>query len=235
MPTSSVKRSSSAGGKTNMKKKVTVEPVTVETTFTESEVVETPTKQTSTKTSKTQKDVVEEPVSDENTTEGSDSGCSGGDKKKKEEDTNNPVSVYVSKLNNYVDRITTMNKELKELVNVGKSLEKDFNNIVKVMSKKNKNKSNEKRHPSGFAVPYKLSEELYAFLNIHNGEKVPRNDVTRMINEYITKNNLRDEKDKRIIKPNNELHKIFNSSNEDSITYFNLQSYIKHHFIKEKV
>ena len=103
------------------------------------------------------------------------------------------------------------------------------------MSKKNKNKSNEKRHPSGFAVPYKLSEELYSFLNINNGEKVPRNDVTRMINEYITKNNLRDEKDKRIIKPNKELHKIFNSSNDDSITYFNLQSYIKHHFIKEKV
>lgn len=158
-----------------------------------------------------------------------------GGGKKKEEEVNNPVSVYVSKLNNYVERITTMNKELKELVNVGKSLEKDFNNIVKVMSKKSKNKSNEKRHPSGFAVPYKLSDELYLFLNIKNGEKVPRNDVTRMINEYITSNSLRDEKDKRIIKPNVALHKIFNSTNKDSITYFNLQSYIKHHFIKEKV
>ena len=231
MPTTSVKRSSMEG-KATMKKKVTTEPATVEVM--ESDVVQKPSTK-STKTPKNQKVVVEEPVSDENTTEGSDAGSSGGDKKKKEEDTNNPVSVYVSKLNNYVDRITTMNKELKELVNVGKSLEKDFNNIVKVMSKKNKNKSNEKRHPSGFAVPYKLSEELYSFLNINNGDKVPRNDVTRMINEYITKNNLRDEKDKRIIKPNKELHKIFNSSNEDSITYFNLQSYIKHHFIKEKV
>lgn len=224
MPT--VKKSST-DGKTNMKKKVTIEPVKPETTVTvtESEVVQ--------KTSKN-KTVVEEHVSEENTTEGSDTASCGGDKKK-EDDINNPVSVYVSKLNNYVDRITTMNKELKELVNVGKSLEKDFNNIVKMMSKKNKNKSNEKRHPSGFAVPYKLSEELYSFLNINNGEKVPRNDVTRMINEYITKNSLRDEKDKRIIIPNKELHKIFNSSNEDSITYFNLQSYIKHHFIKEKV
>tara|TARA_Y100000389_G_scaffold8998_1_gene8422 strand:- start:1049 stop:1762 length:714 start_codon:yes stop_codon:yes gene_type:complete len=237
MPTTSVKRSSMEK-KNTMKKKVTTEPTTVEVV--ESDVVQKPSTKES-KTPKNQKGTVEEHVSDENTTEGtegtegSDAGSSGGGKKKKEEDTNNPVSVYVSKLNNYVDRITTMNKELKELVNVGKSLEKDFNNIVKVMSKKNKNKSNEKRHPSGFAVPYKLSEELYLFLNINNGEKVPRNDVTRMINEYITKNNLRDEKDRRIIKPNNELHKIFNSSNDDSITYFNLQSYIKHHFIKEKV
>lgn len=227
MPTS-VKKSSMEG-KTNLKKKVTVEPTVVEPVV-EGDVV----KKTS-KTSKTVKAVVEEPALVENTTtEESESGSVGGDKKK-EDDTNNPVSVYVSKLNNYVDRITTMNKELKELVNVGKSLEKDFNNIVKVMSKKNKNKSSEKRHPSGFAVPYKLSDELYSFLNINNGEKVPRNDVTRMINEYITTNNLRDDKDKRIIKPNKELHKIFKSSNEDSITYFNLQSYIKHHFIKEKV
>ena len=151
------------------------------------------------------------------------------------EEENNPVSVYVSKLNNYVDRISSMNKELKELVNVGKSLEKDFNNIVKVMSKKNKKTSSEKRHPSGFAVPYKLSDELYVFLSIDKGEKVPRNDVTRMINEYIKENGLRDTKDKRIIMPNTELHQIFNSTPSDSITYFNLQSYIKHHFIKEKI
>lgn len=161
----------------------------------------------------------------------------GGKKKEmlKEDYETNPVSVYVNKLNNYVERITTMNKELKDLVNVGKRLEKDFGNIVKLMSKKTKKSSTEKRHPSGFAVPYKLTDELYEFLNIKKDEKVPRNDVTRMINEYITSNSLRDEKDKRIIKPNTELHKIFKSTNDNDITYFNLQSYIKHHFIKEKV
>lgn len=149
-----------------------------------------------------------------------------------EEDTN-PVSVYVNKLNNYVERITTMNKELKDLVNVGKSLEKDFNNIVKVLTKKNKNKSSERRHPSGFAVASVLSEEMYDFLGITKGEKVPRKDVTRMINDYITKNSLRDSKDKRIIKPNDELQKIFRNTADQTITYFNLQAFIKHHFIKE--
>ncbi|QOI90233.1 hypothetical protein QKU58_gp098 [Pyramimonas orientalis virus] len=176
---------------------------------------------------------VSEPVMDKNETDVKSDSTSGGNIV--EEENNNPVSVYISKLNNYVERISTMNKELKDLVNVGKSLEKDFNNIVKVMSKKQKKSSTEKRHPSGFAVPYKLSEELYKFLNINVGEKVPRNDVTRMINEYIKTNDLRDATDKRIIIPNKELHKIFNSSTSDSITYFNLQSYIKHHFIKEKV
>lgn len=149
------------------------------------------------------------------------------------EDDSNPVSVYVSKLNNYVERITVMNKELKDLVNVGKSLEKDFNNIVKVLTKKNKNKSSERRHPSGFAVASVLSDEMYDFLGITKGEKVPRKDVTRMINDYITKNSLRDPKDKRIIKPNDELQKIFRNTNDQTITYFNLQAFIKHHFIKE--
>lgn len=155
-------------------------------------------------------------------------------KEEVKEEANNPVSIYVNKLNNYVERITTMNKELKELVNVGKSLEKDFNNIVKIMTKKNKNKSNgERRHPSGFAVASVLSEEMYEFLNIKKGEKVPRKDVTRMMNDYITKNELRNPDDKRIIVPNEALRKIFNSNETDTITYFNLQSYIKHHFIKE--
>jgi chromatin remodeling complex protein RSC6 len=154
----------------------------------------------------------------------------------KKPDIENPVSVYVSKLNNYVERIASMNKELKELVNVGKSLEKDFGNIVKVMSKKNKNKSSEnKRNPSGFAMPSYITKSLAEFLNIPYGEKVPRNDVTRMINEYITSNGLRDEKDKRVIRPNEALQKIFNSLDTDNITYFNLQTYIKHHFIKELV
>ena len=102
------------------------------------------------------------------------------------------------------------------------------------MTKKNKNKSNgERRHPSGFAVASVLSEEMYEFLNIKKGDKVPRKDVTRMMNDYITKNELRNPDDKRIIIPNEALRKIFNSNETDTITYFNLQSYIKHHFIKE--
>jgi chromatin remodeling complex protein RSC6 len=147
-------------------------------------------------------------------------------------ESQNPVSVYISKLNNYVDRINNMNKELKELVNVGKTLEKDFGVIVKVLSKKNKFKSNENRPLSGFAMPSLLSDELYEFLNIEKGTKVPRKDVTRKINEYIKENNLRDESDKRNIRPNKELHKIFNSDDTSKITYFNLQSYLKHHFVK---
>ena len=156
------------------------------------------------------------------------------DSKPKEVVDTNPANLYHTKLNAYFERVNAMSKEMKELVTLGRSLDKEYQQIMKAMSKKSKYvKSNEERPLSGFAMPSLLSDELYDFLKLEKGTKVPRKDVTRMINEYIKKNELRDEKDKRNIKPNAELRKIFNSNNDDKITYFNLQSFMKHHFIKE--
>lgn len=156
------------------------------------------------------------------------------DTKGRESVDNNPANVYQSKLGAYFERVSAVNKELKELVSQGRTLEKEFQQIMKAMSKKSKYvKSNEDRPLSGFAMPSLLSDELYEFLKLEKGTKVPRKDVTRKINDYIKNNGLRDENDKRKIKPNSELHKIFRSSDKDNITYFNLQTYMKHHFIKD--
>lgn len=155
------------------------------------------------------------------------------------ENNDNPVTIYVSKLNKYVETIAKMNSELKQLVIVGKTLEKDFNHIVKVLAKKNKTKSNENRALTGFAMPTYLTDEMYDFLNEHTelklekGEKVLRIIVTRMLNKYIKDYGLRQEKDKRYFTPNSTLHRIFKSTETDEVSYFNLQKYIKHHFIKE--
>lgn len=155
------------------------------------------------------------------------------------DNTDNPVTIYVSKLNKYVETIAKMNSELKQLVVVGKTLEKDFNHIVKVLAKKNKTKSNENRALTGFAMPTYLTDEMYDFLNEHTelklekGEKVLRIVVTRMLNRYIKDQGLRQETDKRYFVPNEILHRIFKSTETDEVSYFNLQKYIKHHFIKE--
>ena len=169
------------------------------------------------------------------------------DKKTDEKNTNgdssenndNPVTVYVNKLNKYVETIAKMNSELKQLVTVGKTLEKDFNQIVKLLAKKNKSKSNENRALTGFAMPTYLTDEMYDFLNEHTemkiekGQKVYRIAVTRTLNKYIKDNGLRQEKDKRYFTPNSTLHHIFRSTENDEVSYFNLQKYIKHHFLKE--
>tara|TARA_Y100000389_G_scaffold109924_1_gene107032 strand:- start:9229 stop:9894 length:666 start_codon:yes stop_codon:yes gene_type:complete len=155
------------------------------------------------------------------------------------ENNDNPVTIYVNKLNKYVETIAKMNYELKQLVTVGKTLEKDFNQIVKLLAKKNKNKSNENRALTGFAMPTYLTDEMYDFLNEHtemkieSGQKVHRIAVTRTLNKYIKDNGLRQEKDKRYFTPNSTLHRIFRSTENDEVSYFNLQKYIKHHFLKE--
>lgn len=144
----------------------------------------------------------------------------------------NPVTIYVNKLNKYVENISKMNHELKQLVHIGKTLEKDFNQIVKLLAKKNKNK-NENRTLTGFAMPSYLTDEMYEFLNIEKGKKVHRIDVTRSINKYIEENGFRRETDKRFFVPNDILHNLFRSTEKDEVSYFNLQAYIKHHFVKE--
>jgi chromatin remodeling complex protein RSC6 len=143
-------------------------------------------------------------------------------------------SVFLSKLTSFLTKVSVVNKEVRELQTIGRTLEKDFNAVVRALSKKkNKHRNNENRALSGFAMPSLLSNELYTFLDIQEGTLIPRKQVTRMLNEYIKENNLRNETDRRIILPDDNLKRIFNCTENDNVTYFNLQSYVKHHFIKE--
>ena len=89
------------------------------------------------------------------------------------------------------------------------------------------------RRPSGFATPATLSAQLCDFLGVPESTKMARTDVTRMITEYVKKNQLHDSADKRIIKSDDKLKQILSGGNDEKpLTYFNLQTHIKHHFIK---
>jgi chromatin remodeling complex protein RSC6 len=208
--------------------KKTASPKTKDAEKTQEPVKETKTKKTTTvKETVVETPVVETPVKE--TVE------EVQNEKQEEKQEENPVTNYVNKFSSFVEKLGQINKELKELGVQGKTLEKEFNNIVKILSK-NRGKatrSTESRPLSGFAMPTYLSDELYEFLGIEKGTKVPRKEVTKMINQYILKNSLRDENDKRNILPNDELHTIFKSDSTHKISYFNLQSYMKHHFIRE--
>lgn len=154
------------------------------------------------------------------------------EKTSEDADVDNPITIYVNKLNSYVDKMQTVLKDVKELVSYGKTLEKDFNQIVKVLAKKKK--TTENKAPSGFAMLTLLTDEMYEFMDIPKGTKVYRNDVFRKINTHITENNLRKTSNKRHILPDETLHKLFGSNENDEVTYFNLQTWIKHHYIREK-
>lgn len=137
------------------------------------------------------------------------------------------------------DKLHSMQNLLKEIQVQLKTAHKEVakaikeSNQTKKKGKKTKGESSATvRAPSGFAKPTQLSADLCRFLNIDENSLLARTDVTRKINQYIKDHKLQDEKDKRNINPDAALHTLLDPSITTPLTYFNLQSRIKHHFIK---
>lgn len=125
--------------------------------------------------------------------------------------------------------INELRKQVSQLQNKVKLLEKKFKRDIKSVSK---NKIKSTRIPSGFAKPSKVSDELIDFMNKESGSMVARTEVTKYLIKYIKDKSLQKMDDKRIIKPDDKLLDLLGSG-EDEITYFNLQKYMNKHFIKE--
>jgi chromatin remodeling complex protein RSC6 len=128
--------------------------------------------------------------------------------------------------------------DIKNATTLVKTLQKEHQKAQKASVKKPKKVAStstegKSRTPSGFAKPTKLSDELCGFLGVPAGSQLARTEVTRVLNEYIKKNNLQDASDKRTIVPDAKLSSILKLEGDDKLTYFNLQTYIKHHFQKD--
>lgn len=155
-------------------------------------------------------------------------------------ETVDPKAVTVDMI---VNKVQTVQSVAKELINLLKVLGRDHNKLLKesISPKKKGKKASGGKDPSdktqrpasGFAKPTPLSDELCKFLSVPAGTNMARTDVTRRINDYIKEHNLQDPENKRKINPDAQLATLVTESEDDSpLTYFNLQSRIKHHFLK---
>jgi chromatin remodeling complex protein RSC6 len=111
-----------------------------------------------------------------------------------------------------------------------KGLHKELKAYYKASSKKNKRSGN--RQPSGFVRPTLISDELALFLGKEIGTKMARTEVSKEINQYIRTNNLQDKANGRNINPDAKLSVLLKLNKGDLLSYFNLQKYMKHHFVK---
>jgi chromatin remodeling complex protein RSC6 len=89
---------------------------------------------------------------------------------------------------------------------------------------------------SGFKKPVHISKELAKFTGWAQDVPRSRNDVTKFICEYITKNNLQNPADRRQIQVEKD-QKLFNLLQFDAskgvpLYYYSLQSYLKSHYTK---
>ena len=115
-----------------------------------------------------------------------------------------------------------------------KALERTFARELKVAQKSSRKKrvASGNRAPSGFVKPTLISPQLAAFLGKSAGVEMARTEVSREINAYIREKGLQDKDNGRKIHPDANLTKLLALGEADELTYFNIQRFMKHHFIK---
>lgn len=90
-----------------------------------------------------------------------------------------------------------------------------------------------KRKPSGFASPTEVSEELCAFMDKPFGTLISRTETSRFLSKYISDHHLYNDENKSIIVPDEKLLRLLGAEASGAeITYFTIQKYINHHFVK---
>ena len=129
-------------------------------------------------------------------------------------------------------QISTLQQQVKT---VEKNVKKELKNIKK---DKKKDKPKNKRAPSGFAKPTKVTKELCEFMDKPEGSEIARTEVTKALVAYIKSNNLLEQGDdlKNKIVPDQKLMSLLGINNDElnGLTYFNIQKYMNKHFYSNK-
>jgi chromatin remodeling complex protein RSC6 len=139
------------------------------------------------------------------------------------------VEYEKSKLAELIAAITNMDKEFKSIKNLIKLVQKENDKKEKILKKERDRKEKARLSPSGFAKPTDISTEMCDFLEIPHGTLMSRTEVTKNINNYVSKHNLKDLVNGRIIRPDAVLKKLLRVSDEDEVTFFHMQRLLNPH------
>jgi len=137
------------------------------------------------------------------------------------------MNEFSAKLQQISSIFSSMKGDFKTLE---KTIARELKAAQKASSKRAKRAGN--RQPSGFVKPTRISDELAKFLGKSVGTEMARTDVSKEINAYIRANNLQRPDNGRFIVPDAKLTTLLKLGKDDELSYFNLQRYMKPHFIK---
>jgi len=185
----------------------------------------------------------EEVVEDELEEEG-DNVVDSTDKKKRTLPTRDSVIASFDELIESIEKeievlrdSSNKTKGVKFLRTLGKKLKGLKGQSTRIISKRNPSQRKTGTNTSsGFLKPVTISKDIAKFAGWDVKEKRSRVQVTKSLCEYIREHKLQNEKDKRQILPDNKLCKLLNYDPKTAtqpLTYFHLQSLLKHHFIKD--
>ena len=142
---------------------------------------------------------------------------------------------YDTEFTDITERLRAAATLIKELTSHVSKLEKRVVRDRKVMNKKMKGRVKRNvdpnKPPSGFAKPGPISEELRKFLDLEKDTLIARTEVTKRITLYCKKHSLQQDEDKRNINADATLTKLLRLGKDDKLTFFNLQKFMKVHYI----
>jgi chromatin remodeling complex protein RSC6 len=136
--------------------------------------------------------------------------------------------------NKLINQFQDIQSVMKTLHSNLKILQKEVSKERKESKKKEskiKKKSGKKKSPSGFAKPAPITDDLASFLGLGSGVELARTDVTTKIIAYVKEHDLQNPANKKQIVPDEKLAKILLVPDSEVVTFFNLQTYLKKHFL----
>jgi len=77
-----------------------------------------------------------------------------------------------------------------------------------------------------------LSDELCAFMGLPSKSQQSQTDVTKFVSNYVKSHSCFDPTFKRRILPDAKLAKLLRVTDKNEVTYLNLQTYLKVHYLK---
>ena len=137
--------------------------------------------------------------------------------------------------NSLNSQLTNLKSVLADVRKLEKRVQKELREAKKGRRRRKAQEGGEKtkRAPSGFAKPSQLSNELCGFLGVETGTFMARTEVTKHITKYIRDHELQDPSYKRRILCDKPLGELLKVGDNQEVTYFNLQSFMKDHFPKK--
>lgn len=151
------------------------------------------------------------------------------------------IETSIDHLKNVLQALTEQSMSVKILINTVRIIIKDSDKkereLEKLRNKRSRNKTERSATslPSGITKPVSISDDLAKFLCVAPGTLVPRNEVTKGVSSFVKSNNLSDPANKQRFvlddrEPAKKLRALLGNPAED-VTYFNLQRYLKHHYL----
>jgi chromatin remodeling complex protein RSC6 len=89
-----------------------------------------------------------------------------------------------------------------------------------------------RRKNNAFLKPRQLSDELCTFMGLPSKSQRSQTDVTKYVSKYVREHNCFDPSFKRRILPDSKLAKLLRVKDKDDVSYLNLQSFLKVHYVK---